>query len=530
MSIYKMRSLFGSWTKYIFGLIIFIFVVGAYFIFGGPGNNPQNSREERGSEAIAKVNGKEISRGEFEAVWEQVMEGQRKQGIRSPLRYADIRGSIFQSLVQSRQTLDAAAEMGVDVSDDKVEKEINKVVTMYLNQNREAVLGKLSKKQMKVDPRDDDEYKRELAGVNSSIAQQEQIVRTRIPVEQVRAQIAQQGVIQELKRRAKKVTNKDVMDSYNVYRIRQIILTKGSLPEEQISNKAKKILAEAKAGKDFGELAKLNSEGPMKANGGEAEYSFDMRWMYPAEVQKVIKSMKPGKISPVIHTQSGLYIVKLESITPKLPPNLDKKAKAERTKMIKQDNEMNAMMAFQQRLTDKQKVEVTDPEMLGYWTLSQAMQSMSDPAAYEKKRAEAMKAFERALEIRANNIYAESKLAQLEMESGKTKEATSRLARLLDVDHVVESPDLRMMLGDLLVKQNKTDEALEQYKIASESASYDPNIHQQLVMKYQQMKKLDMVAVEQKWLADYEKRMAELKAEQAKKMPKSAPVSPKSGE
>ena len=528
MSIYKMRSLFGSWTKYIFGLIIIIFVIGAYFVFGGP--TPQAQRDERGVEAIAKVNGQEITRGEFEAVWEQAMDAQRKQGVRSPLQYAEVRGSIFQSLVQSRQILDAAEEMEIDVSDDKVEKEVSKVVTMYLNQNREAILGKLSKKQMKVDPRDDDEYKSELAAINSSIAQQEEIVRSRIPAEQVRAQIAQQGIVEELKRRAKKVTDKDVMDSYNVYRIRQIVLMKGNLPEKQLTNKANKILAEAKAGKDFGTLAKLNSEGPMKANGGEAEYSFDMRWMYPAEVQKIIKSMKPGKISPVIHTESGMYIVKLESITPKLPANLDKKAKAERKKMIKQDNEMNVMMAFQQGLTKNQKVVVTDPEMLGYWTLSQAMQSMNNPAVYEKKRAEAMKAFERALESRSNNIYAESKLAQLEVETGKTKEATTRLSKMLDVDNRAESPDLRIMLGDLYVKQNKTDQALEQYKIASESASYDPNVHQQLVMKYQQMKKLDLVAAEQKWIADHEKRMAEQQAAQAKKMPKSAPAAPKSGD
>ena len=530
MSIYKMRSLFGAWTKYVFGLIILIFVVGAFFVFGGPNNNPQNQRDDRVTEAIAIVNEREITRGEFEAMWEQVMEAQRKQGVRSPLRYADIRGSIFQSLVQSRQTLDAADELGVDVSDDKVEGEINKVITMFLNQNREAVLGKLSKKQMKVDPRDDDEYKKELAMAGSSIAQQEEIVRSKIPVEQVRAQIAQQGIMEELKKRAKRVSDNDVMESYNVYRVRQIVLMNGSLPKAQLTNKANKILAEAKAGKDFAALAKLNSEGPMKTNGGEAEYSFDMRWMFPPEVQKVIKSMKPGKVSPVIHTQSGLYIVKLESITPKLPANLDKKAKAERKKMIQQDNEMTVMMAFQQDLITKQKVKVTDPEMLAYWTLGQAMQSMNDPAAYEKKRSAAMKSLKRAVEIRPNNFYAECKLAQLEMEAGMTDAATKRLTQMLDIDTVVDSPDLRIMLGDLYVKQNKNDEALEQYKIASESASYDPSIHQQLVMKYQQMKKPELVAAEQKWVADYEKKMAEYKAAQEKKMPKTAPAAPKSGE
>ena len=525
MSIYKMRSLFGSWVKIvILGAIIVIFVVGAFWSFGGGAGDMGGKGNVGALDAvIARVNGDEITRGEFESAWMQAAENARNQGIHSPLQYADARAGIMQRLVQSRLILQAADELHVDVSDSKAEEEVDKIVTMYLNQNRQVVLGKLSKKQQATDPRDDSEYRGQLASVGSSIDQQEEMIRSRVPIAEVKADLAKQGIQSELMKRVKPVTQTDIADSYNSYNIRQIVLMAGKLPKAQVGNKAEKIRAEAQGGKDFATLAKLNSDYPDKATGGAAVYSFDTRFMFMPEVAKVIQGMKPGEISPIIDTQIGLFIVKLENIVPKMPAKLDAKAKKQRMDQIKQERQMSVMQAFQSEIGSKQKVDVLDPELLAYWQVGQAQQQASNPAAYQKYMAMALKSMQRAVKERENNQFAQAKLAQLQQQTGHTEEAIRLLYRMLEgKEATVESPDLRIMLGDLLVLKHKPTEdarAIKQYQVASESARNDIAIREQLLTKFQQLKRADLAAQESKLIAEAKQRMADLKALEAKRNP-----------
>ena len=516
MSIYKMRTDFGKYLKPILFLIALIFLVGAIWSFGvaptrrGPG-------PEGVTGIVAKVNGVEVSRADFEAAWDRAAEEARSRGVRSALAYADLRAGEFQRMVNDITLLDAAKQMGVDISEDRVDAEIEKVVTQELNQNREAVLGKLDRKRAAMDPRDDDEYRSELASIGSSLAQQEEIAKAKYPESQVRAMIARQGIIAKIKAGIKPVTEADVTASYNVYKIRQVILQRDKRPQEQLMSKANKIASEARSGADFAKLARENSPGQAGMRGDIIDLTFENSFGYPQQAMDAVRKMKPGDVSSPIQTDYAVFIVKLEGIVPKMPANLDKKARDARRDQIAQMREMMAASEFQQRMERSQRVEVLDPEILGYWQLYQSQRFMGNPVEAKKQRKMAINSLMRARTERPGNPIAISKLAQLLYEDGKVEESVRLLYPMLEGETATqEGADLRILLGDMLIKKGEKDRAIQQYKIASEVARNDPGVHQQLIMKFQQLKRPDLVAAENKWMADYNRRVEEMKAMQRK--------------
>ncbi|MCL5103063.1 MAG: SurA N-terminal domain-containing protein [Armatimonadetes bacterium] len=530
MSIYRMRTEFGHYLKWVLYVIVLIFVIGAIYSFSGGGGITDGGRQaEGGSDVVAKVNGAEITRNAFDSVWNTYQQRASEARIQSTLQFADMKAGVLQQMINSYLILSAAQQMGVDISDRKVDEQVEKVVVEFLKQNRESVLGKRKKYQAE-DPRDDGEYKSELANAETSISQQEEMFRQRIPKDEIRAQIAREGITEKIKSEIKPVTDRDVTDSYNLYKVAQILLPKGGAPEEQLQTKANKIVSETKAGGDFNALAKTaNADGPLSKTGGKAEYSWETRYMYPPEVREAIERLKPGEVTPAISTGFGIYIVKLENVAPKLPAKIDKKTMNARRKEIAQDREMAAGMAFGKRMSEKRKVQVLDPELQAYWQLSEAQQQYLNQAEYRKLRGLAIASLAKAVKERPNNILAKAKLAQLYNEDGQAAKAELILYGMLSGKEVLaDTPDLWILLGDAQAKQNKSDKAVKSYQTASESARNDPNIHQQLMLKYKQLGRQDLVAAEQKWQADYDKRMAALKAMEVKNAPKPAPGAPSS--
>ncbi len=77
---------------------------------------------------------------------------------------------------------------------------------------------------------------------------------------------------------------------------------------------AEKLLAEAKAGKDFAELARINSDDKASAvKGGNLGYFTRGSMVKPFE--DAAFSMKPGDISDIVETTFGYHIIKVEEYT-----------------------------------------------------------------------------------------------------------------------------------------------------------------------------------------------------------------------
>lgn len=85
-----------------------------------------------------------------------------------------------------------------------------------------------------------------------------------------------------------------------------------TLTELEAKAKIEALLTKARAGADFGELAKANSEDKATAGKG-GEYALVRRSdNVPAEIRDSIFALKPGEISEPIRQPAGFFIIKLE--------------------------------------------------------------------------------------------------------------------------------------------------------------------------------------------------------------------------
>ena len=96
--------------------------------------------------------------------------------------------------------------------------------------------------------------------------------------------------------------------------------------------RANRIVTEARAGKDFAQLAKQESEDSTAAKGG------DIGWLtqaqLPAPLNKTVFSLAKGETSNVIESSTGFHIVKVEDIRDEKTQSL-KEATAEITRTLK---------------------------------------------------------------------------------------------------------------------------------------------------------------------------------------------------
>jgi peptidyl-prolyl cis-trans isomerase D len=124
------------------------------------------------------------------------------------------------------------------------------------------------------------------------------------------------------------VTDKEIEDYYQANReskfrkpkeakVRYISVrvppTADAKQKDEAKARANRILAEARAGKDFGQLAKRDSEDPSTAAKGG-----DVGWIthgqLPPALDKAVFALAKGAISDVIETPAGLQILKVEDI------------------------------------------------------------------------------------------------------------------------------------------------------------------------------------------------------------------------
>jgi peptidyl-prolyl cis-trans isomerase D len=123
------------------------------------------------------------------------------------------------------------------------------------------------------------------------------------------------------------ITEKEIEDYYQANRETKFrtlkeaqvrhILTRvpgGTDPKakEAARARAERILAEARAGKDFGRLAKENSDDPSAAQGGEVGW-LSQGQMLPV-LDAVVFNLPKGGISKVVESPAGFHIVKVEDI------------------------------------------------------------------------------------------------------------------------------------------------------------------------------------------------------------------------
>lgn len=111
---------------------------------------------------------------------------------------------------------------------------------------------------------------------------------------------------------------------------------------EEQQKKAEEILAMAKGGSDFAELARQYSEGPSKTQGGDLGLFTRGQMVQPFD--EATFSLAEGEISDVVKTSFGYHIIKLEKIVPETTRPLAEVKESIQTTL---QNEQARPLAFQ---------------------------------------------------------------------------------------------------------------------------------------------------------------------------------------
>jgi peptidyl-prolyl cis-trans isomerase D len=110
----------------------------------------------------------------------------------------------------------------------------------------------------------------------------------------------------------------DNIDQYSTpeqVRARHILFSTEGRDEEVVRKQAEGVLAQARRGADFAELARRHSEDPGSAEeGGDLDY-FGRGRMVP-EFEEAAFSAEPGTITDLVQTQYGFHIIKVEDKRP----------------------------------------------------------------------------------------------------------------------------------------------------------------------------------------------------------------------
>lgn len=155
-----------------------------------------------------------------------------------------------------------------------------------------------------------------LAGQGMPFAQyraqlKEQLERLRLMSQEVRSKVQ----VGEREIRDYYEANRENYGGSELYRARHIFFKvdkKGGAEElakqEALANQ---VLAKARAGEDFAELAKKHSSDPAAAKDGGDLGTFKKADMLP-EIGDTVAALKPGEISALVLSPAGLHIIKLE--------------------------------------------------------------------------------------------------------------------------------------------------------------------------------------------------------------------------
>ena len=109
--------------------------------------------------------------------------------------------------------------------------------------------------------------------------------------------------------------NKEKMRRPEEVQARHILIQLDAKADDKAKAAARKKLedlaAEARAGADFAELAKKHSQDSTAAAGGDL--GFFRHGMMVAPFEEAAFKLKPGEISPVVETQYGLHLIRVEA-------------------------------------------------------------------------------------------------------------------------------------------------------------------------------------------------------------------------
>lgn len=226
-----------------------------------------------------------------------ILEAEKKAALNGAAK-SQIRRMALDRLIEKKLTEQKIKELGIKVSEEEIRQAIDDVRKQNNIPTQEALVAALAGQGLSFD-----QYRSQL---------QEQIEKLKLVSMEVRAKV-HVGVTEM---QDYYTANLSKYTDDESFRARHIFFKTGdkATPNDILRAKstATAVLADARTGKDFAELAKSFSEDPAARKDGGDLGSFKKGDMQP-DLERTILSLKPGEISDLVSTPIGFHIIKLET-------------------------------------------------------------------------------------------------------------------------------------------------------------------------------------------------------------------------
>jgi peptidyl-prolyl cis-trans isomerase SurA len=258
--------------------------------------NPSLSPAQVIDGIAAVVNEEVITSFELDKEYQQMQKEQEKLPASEKM---GLRSAALNRLVDKKLIDQKIRELDIKVGDDEVRLAIEDVKKQN-GMTQEALVQALAGQGLSFE-----QYRAQL---------KEQLERLRLMSQEVRSKIQ----VGERETRDYYDANRAKYGAVEQFRARHIFFKvdrKGGAVElARVEALAAGVLKEARAGKDFAELAKTYSNDPAAAKDGGDLGTFKKADMLP-EIGDSVAAMKPGEVSELVLSPAGLHIIKLEEKT-----------------------------------------------------------------------------------------------------------------------------------------------------------------------------------------------------------------------
>ncbi|MCL6518320.1 MAG: peptidylprolyl isomerase [Armatimonadetes bacterium] len=509
MSLVRMRKKFHGYSKYIMWVMAIVFAVG-FAAISIPGGRVPERTDSVLSGVVATVNGEKLDRQAYEMrVRAQIDPIQETRPV-SAIEESQIRGQVFDTMVDEMLKLQAAKKEHIKVSRGEVNRQIDQIVEQRLQQIKSSLLSGRRTKQT------DEAFEQELRkrDPSMSIKKLRAEIRKSIDPKTVRNYLLMDKLSKKIREKVD-TSDRALRQSFEQVKLRQITISASGRSQVQAEQLARDLVAKLRAGGDFAALAKANSQDYYKTAGGDVGWV--SKQMLPREVGDVAFKLGEGAVSDPIKTGGEYVIIKVEGRRSSMPADLkDPKKMAEYRRMFVQQEQNKAEYLYYADLRKKAQITINDPELRGY-TIAQAVMmsfGQANPAEQKSKIETAIKEYRTAVasagdrtDIKARcYVQIAQLLTALRNFTSNPEEIkkykTQTIEALEDALNYTESTDIRLSLGKLYIDAGQPNKAVEHLEIASENAYDDYSMHEQLIELYKKIKRADLVAKEQKWLSE----------------------------
>lgn len=262
------------------------------------------------------------------------------------------------------------------------------------------------------------------------------------------------------------VTDQEIAEAYEAVNARHILIRPESVEGEQDWDgalaKANDLVEQLKGGASFVELAAEHSEDGTAQQGGEL--GFFGRGMMVPEFEEAAFALQPGEISPEpVRTQYGYHII--EVIERRLPEGEEFESVKEdlRTSLQAQQAQVK-VQEWLMGLREAAKIDVKDPQLHASYLVAQG------------ELTEALKYYRKALDESPNDGYINYSMGNVYQYLGDTDQAIENFQ--LATSKQPYDPELHFVLGQALIVADRVDEGVASLVTAAEWA---PNDYMMLV-------------------------------------------------